>query len=118
MAGADVFQTLLGLLSKDIEDFLDPGRGCDTQYSIYEIGLAAFTVFFCQRSSFLAHQKLISQSQGTNNSYTLFGVDVLPTDNHVRNLLDPLEPKKLRGVFRNTFFYLHQQGGWCIPTVR
>jgi hypothetical protein len=60
-------------------------------------------VFFCQNPSFLAHQKLLYQNQGTNNAHTLFGVDTLPTDNHVRNLLDPVEPKKLRGVFRNTF---------------
>ena len=35
---------------------------------------------------------------------------MLPTHNHARNLLDPVDPKNLRGVFRDTLEYLHQQG--------
>lgn len=110
MAGGDVFQTLLDLLSRHIEDFPDPRHGRNTHYSMRDIGLSAFGVFFCQSPSFLSHQKLIQQSQGTNNASTLFGVEGLPTDNHVRNMLDPVDPKNLRAMFRDTFGYLQQQG--------
>jgi len=108
--GGDVFGTLLGFLRRGIEGFADVRRGRNLQYSMQDVGLSAFGVFFCQSPSFLAHQNLMQQAQGTNNAHTLFGVEVLPTDNHVRSLLDPVDPKSLRGVFRETFEYLGNQG--------
>jgi len=108
--GVGVFGTLLGFLRKGIEGFPDVRRGRNLQYSMQDIGLSAFGVFFCQSPSFLAHQNLMQQAQGTNNAHTLFGVEVLPTDNHVRALLDPVDPKSLGGVFGDTFEYLREQG--------
>jgi len=108
--GGDIFATLLSFLRTGIEGFSDVRRGRNLQYSMQDIGLSAFGVFFCQSPSFLSHQRLMQQAQGTNNAHTLFGVEVLPTDNHIRALLDPVDPKTLRGVFRDTFGYLQQQG--------
>jgi hypothetical protein len=110
MAGGETFRTLLSFLSKGIEGFGDSRRGRNTQYSMRDIGLSAFGVFFCQSPSFLAHQNLMQQAQGTNNAHTLFGVQVLPSDNHVRSLLDPVDPKALGGVFAQSFQYLQGQG--------
>ncbi len=38
-----------------------------------------------------------------NNSETMFGIQKLPTDNQVRNMLDPVDPKLLPPVFTSTF---------------
>jgi hypothetical protein len=110
MAGGDVFRTLLRFLTKSVERFPDRRRGRNTQYSMRDIGLSAFGVFFCQSPSFLSHQALMQQVRGVNNANTLFGVDVLPTDNHIRWLLDAVDPKNLHAVYRGTFEYLQQQG--------
>ena len=87
--GGDIFRTLLSYLTTSIESFPDLRRGTNTQYSIKNITLSAFAVFFCQSPSFLAHQQLMEQMRGTNNGKTLFGIQKLPTDNQIRNLLDP-----------------------------
>ncbi len=44
-----------------------------------------------------------------NNGEALFGIQKLPTDNQIRNLLDPVDPKHVRPVFGSTFEYLKQR---------
>src|SRR3546814_10117815 len=38
--------------------------------------------------SFLAHQIAMTESQGISNAQTLFGLTKIPSDNHIRDLLD------------------------------
>ena len=46
-----------------------------------------------QSQSFLAHNQAISEKkQGKQNLQTLFEVEQVPSDNQIRNLLDPLNP--------------------------
>jgi hypothetical protein len=108
--GGDVFHTLLSYLTASIQSFPDPRRGTNRHYSIENITLSAFAVFFCQSPSFLAHQKLMQQIQGRNNARTVFGIQKLPTDNQIRNLLDPVDPALLQTAYRQTFSYLQAQG--------
>ncbi len=35
----------------------------------------------------------MQESRGNNNALTLFGVHEIPTDTHIRNLLDPVLPE-------------------------
>jgi hypothetical protein len=109
MQGGDVFRTLLSFLTRAIDDLPDGRRGTNTQYSMHDFVMSAFAVFFCQSPSFLAFQTLMQKSRGMNNGETLFGIQKLPTDNQIRNMLDPVDPKLLRPVFASTFGYLQQQ---------
>ena len=108
MQGGDVFRTLLSFLNKAIDDFPDIRSGANTQYSMHDFAMSAFAVFFCQSPSFLAFQTLMQQTQGINNGETMFGIQKLPTDNQVRNMLDPVDPMLLRPVFASTLGYLQQ----------
>jgi len=108
--GEESFEILHSHLSSSIETFPDTRRGKNTQYSIKDVGLSAFGVFFCQSPSFLAYQRLMQEARGNNNGRTLFGIQKLPTDNQVRNLLDPVDPKLLWPAYRRTFDYLQKQG--------
>jgi hypothetical protein len=110
MGGGDVFRTLLGFLTTAVERFPDRRTGRNTRYTMRDIGLSAFGVFFCQSPSFLSHQAMMQQLRGINNANTLFGVQVLPTDNHIRTLLDAVDPQNLHEVYRSTFAYLQHQG--------
>jgi hypothetical protein len=109
MVGGELFRTLLGFLLRSIDGFPDPRRGRNTQYSMRDIALSAFGVFFCQSPSFLAYQRLMQQAQGTNNAHTLLGVQHLPTDNHIRALLDTVDPMNLQAAFGDTFALLREQ---------
>jgi hypothetical protein len=108
--GGDIFSVLCSFLTTSIKSFPDIRSGKNTQYSMKDIVLSAFGVFFCQSPSFLAYQRLMQEARGNNNGRTLFGIQKLPTDNQVRNLLDPVDPKLLWPAYRQTFTYLQKQG--------
>jgi Transposase DDE domain len=73
------------------------------QYSIQDIVLAAFSVFFIQSPSFLDSQKQLERKYGLSNAQTLFGLDKIPTDNHIRKVLDKTPSSTLVPMFQNLF---------------
>jgi hypothetical protein len=101
-----VYQKLLSFLGNAIATFPDLREGKNRHYSMADIVRGAFGVFFCQSPSFLAHQQLMEQAQGRNNGRTLFGVERLPSDNHIRAHLDAVDPQLLRPVFQQTSEFL------------
>lgn len=62
----------------------------NTWYQMVDGLLSAFSVFFMQSNSFLAHQRLMQSKKGRNNAASLFRVERIPSDPQIRNLLDPL----------------------------
>jgi len=56
-----------------------------------------------QSASFLAYQRDMQRTQGHNNAQSLFGVDQVPSDPHIRNLLDPIAPEYFAGPFWRIF---------------
>jgi hypothetical protein len=67
-----------------------------------------------QSPSFLEYQRLLHQCQGHDNAQTLFGVEPIPCDNHIRTLLDPIAPRYFAPVFFEVFAHLEQQR-WLEP---
>lgn len=59
----------------------------------YEMGdgvRGAFAVFFMQSASFLANQREMKRKRGRSNAESVFRLRQIPTDNHIRSLLDPV----------------------------
>ena len=81
-----------------------------TQYQIMDALLAAFSVFFMQSGSFLAHQRLLQTKKGRSNANTLFQIEQLPSDPQIRNLLDPLPPAYFQSDFWFVLDELKAQG--------
>jgi len=92
-------ETLLGSLRRCLDGFPDKRRGINVSYSMGDIGMAAFSVFFMQSPSFLAHQRRFEEGYGRSNCKTLFGLSKIPSDNHIRDMLDPAPPELLHPVF-------------------
>ena len=58
-----------------------------------------------QSQSFLAHHQAMSQKkQGKQNLQTLFEVENVPSDNQIRNLLDPLSPTEFAPKYQQFSF--------------
>jgi hypothetical protein len=85
-------------------------KGKNSTYMIRDAALGAFSVFFMQSPSFLAHQENMQRAAGHNNATSLFGLETLPSDNQIRNLLDPLEPEHLFPVFAQVCTRLAESG--------
>jgi len=107
----DLLDTLLSSLRRCCDTLPDPRRGANRRYTMADIGLAAFSVFFTQSPSFLAHQRHLEAGHGRSNARTLFGLDAIPTDNHIRAMLDPLAPDHLFPVFEDVGAALERTGG-------
>jgi hypothetical protein len=90
---------------------LDKRRGSNKRYTMVDIGLAACSVFFTQSPSFLAHQRQLEQGRGRSNCQTLFGMAEIPCDNHIRAMLDPVEPTAFHPVFGTVLGELERSGG-------
>jgi len=93
------FTWLVSRLRSAIATFPDTRTGDNTKYLLHDIALSAFSVFFTQSPSFLAYQKSMQQNTGNNNARTLFGVQQIPCDNHIRALLDGVPAGLLFGIF-------------------
>lgn len=106
---------LVGSLRRTLGGLPDGRSGDNTHYAMEDIGLSAFSVFFMQSPSFLSAQKTMEQAKGRSNLQSLFEVEQIPCDNHIRQTLDPVEPKELFGLYDEVFESLKEGGaltGW------
>ena len=97
------FSDVVKQLRMTFETFTDRRRGKNTYYTLVDAGLSAFSVFFMQSPSFLERQRTMQETQGKNNAQTLFGVHQIPTDNHIRSLLDAVDPAEVYPMFPYVF---------------
>src|SRR5271155_3405750 len=111
LAPMPALDSLLGSLRGCLDRFPDKRRGMNATYGIGDIGMAAFSVFFMQSPSFLAHQRQLEEGHGRSNCASLFGIAKIPSDNHIRDMLDPAAPALLRPVFAETIEQLRQIDG-------
>lgn len=93
------FSDVIKQLRTTFETFPDRRTGKNTIYTMTDAGLSAFSVFFMQSPSFLDFQRTMQETQGKNNAQTLFDVFQIPTDNHIRSLLDPVESATVYPMF-------------------
>ena len=112
VVGVRPLDALLGSLRGCLDGFPDKRRGINTTYSMGDFGMAAFSVFFMQSPSFLAHQRQFEQGHGLSNCTSLFGIGKIPSDNHIRDMLDPAAPGLLHPVFAEAVDQIrHIDGG-------
>ena len=106
------FDMMVQQLRNTVGSFPDKREGDNTRYSIEDIALSGFSVFFTQSPSFLAFQESMQKIKGSNNAESLFGIGKIPCDNHIRNMLDVVPPETVFPIFTfiaetlNTFGHL------------
>ena len=103
-----ILDRLIGSLRGCCHSLPDPRQGGDVRYTMAD--MSAFSLFFMQSPSFLAHQRRLEEGQGRLNCQTLFGLDRIPSDNHVQALLDPVSPDQFHPVFAEVVAEL--EGAW------
>jgi len=97
------FNNLVEKFHRVLAGLPDYRIGQNKSYSIEDAALGAFSVFFTQSPSFLAHQRTMKQNKGHSNAESLFGIEQVPRDNQIRNLLDPIAPHYLYPMFEQVF---------------
>ena len=88
----------------------DSRTGDNCIYTMSDIALSAFSVFFTQCPSFLSYQQGMEESRGRNNARSLFQIQQIPCDNHIRQRLDPVAPSHLFSLFDDLYQAFDQTG--------
>lgn len=99
---------MIKCLEQACAGFPDVRTGKNSIYDLPDVGMSAFSVFFTQSPSFLAHQRDLKLRKGRSNAESLFHLSEIPSDNQIRNLLDPVSPKYVTPVYRQIFVALEQ----------
>jgi len=97
------FDSMVSDLRSTMAAFPDKRTGSNCHYSIEDAALGAFSVFFTQSPSFLSFQNTMLKNKGISNAQTLFDMDQIPCDNHIRDLMDEVEPSNVYPVFNHIF---------------
>jgi hypothetical protein len=92
---------LIGALGEVCAGLPDQRKGPrrDGDYTMADIGLSAFSIFFMGSPSFLAHQRALEEGHGRSNCETLFAMSAIPSDNYIRLMLDGATPAAFDGLF-------------------
>jgi hypothetical protein len=105
------FGLLLRYLETSIAKIPDQRKDSpNKKYSMRDFVLSAFSIFFMQCESFLEYQRQLNSRKGRDNTQTLFGVEKIPTDNQIRNILDLINPNMLFEIFALIYRRLSSQG--------
>ena len=102
---------LIGSLRDCCAKLPDRRTGSNSRYAMADIALSAFSIFFMQSPSFLAHQRALEDRRGHSNCRTLFAMDMIASDNHIRSMLDEVAPEHLFSQFSHIVSYLDEHGG-------
>jgi len=109
----ETLETLLNGVRSACAAFPDKRRG-DVRHGMADIGLSAFSLFFMQSESFLAYQRELEAGRKPSNCHSLFGMAAIPTDNHIRSMLDPVPPSHLQPAFDQALGVLRQPWAFCV----
>ena len=104
------FDQLVRCIRRRLAGFHDRRTGKNKTYTMEDIAVSAFSVFYTQCPSFLASQKTMQQNKGRSNAQTLFQIEEIPSDNHVRDTLDEVPPEELYPIYDEIFEGLRTQG--------
>jgi hypothetical protein len=80
--------SLLDRLSESCETLPDKRHGANATLSIADIGMVAFSAFFGAPTA-------RARGHGRSNCKSRFGLSLIPSDNHIRAMLDRAEPALL-----------------------
>jgi hypothetical protein len=108
-----ILDGLIGKLREACAGLPDKRRRKNARYTMADIGMAAFSVFFIQSPSFLAHKQRLTETagHGRSNCQTLFGISEIPCNNHIRALLDPVELEHFDKLFEAAVEAIEEKGG-------
>jgi hypothetical protein len=85
-------------------DNLPDHRSSDAEISLTDALMSAFAVFSLKSPSLLA----FDQERTEGNLHTIYGIERVPCDTHMREQLDPISPEALRPLFKSVFRQLQR----------
>jgi len=106
-----IFDKMLNSLRINIANIKDERKSrSDIKYKFTDIILSAFSIFYFQNKSWLSFQNSMKSLKGNSNATTIFKIEDIPSDNHIRNILDKIKPQSFKKVYDDTIMIIEQIG--------
>ncbi len=90
---------IISLIAKEFEKLPDSRSKEKLIYTMSDITLSAFAMYYFQNPSWLDFARKMNTKSGKSNAKSLFGIKKIPSDNHVRDTLDDIDSDKLQPTF-------------------
>ena len=107
---ASVLDSLLHSFRQAASGLPDSRRGSNKRYALADAASCALATFFFQAPSFLEFQRRMQEDTSRSNCHTLFGVQTIPCDNRIRDLLDGADPALFADLFPLCLDTVREQG--------
>jgi hypothetical protein len=88
----------------------DPRSEENCEYLTQDYVFCAFACYFFQNKDFLDSQRRIETNKNISNMTTLFGVDKIPTNNEIKDIIDNINPDHFYHVYYDVLEWLRENG--------
>jgi hypothetical protein len=104
-------EAIVDLLATTFGAMADPRATAQLRYPLHDTLLSGFALMFFQHPSLLQFQRAMAHKRRRCNLQTIFGVEDIPSDTQMREILDGVEPEALRAVFPQLWEKV-RRAGW------
>ena len=94
---------IINLIAKEFEKLPDSRDKKHLKFMMSDIALSAFAIYYFQNPSWLDFTRKMNTKSGKNNAKSLFGINNIPSDNHIRDTLDDIKVEKLQATFNQIY---------------
>lgn len=102
------FSALHKTLAQYFGKMPDNRQQSKVNHSVHDSLMSAFACMYFQDPSLLAFQQRLQDSTQSNNLKTIFGVDTIPKETQMREIVDSINSDKLAPIFKNYFSKLQR----------
>jgi hypothetical protein len=103
-------KSLIQSLENAISEIPDTRSINHTIHSLRDAIFVAFSSFFLQSRSLKGHIKFLNSAKAKKNKKSLFSIRTVPTDTHVRNLLDDIPTSYFEEAQDDIIFKMQRSG--------
>lgn len=102
------FTALKNALSSHFNAIDDPRQQGKCAFSYHDVLMSAFACMYFQDPSLAQFQKRMKEAKGKSNLQTLFGVENIPQDSQLRDILDSIPGDAFSPLFKDYFSRLRR----------
>jgi len=104
-------EAMIGRLSETFNRMADERAADRVTYPLHDTLMSGLALMFYQHPSWLQFQRVMKQKRGRCNLETIFGVNEVPSDTQMREILDGVETEPLRRLLPELFESVRRAGG-------
>jgi hypothetical protein len=104
---------MIGLCGEKFRSLPEKRSKGEGQYALHDVLMSGLAMMFFQYPSLLSYQREMEQKRGRSNLSTIFGVEKVPSDTQMREIIDGVPVEPLREILPEVFEKM-RRSGWVV----